>query len=350
MWRKVIQFSLGIAIAAGGLWIFFRDVDPHRMWAELRSVNVLVLIIVAALSPLSLWLRSIRWRFMLPKTEYSNTKHLFSAVMIGFMVNNILPARAGEAARALLLWRRNGFTVAQSIGSLVVERIIDTLVFLSFFFIPIYIIPSLHKLTGYALFFTAVFDGVIVLAAVYAFFPGFARSTAGKLLPVVPGKIRGKTAAIVKDLVSNLDWLFSPSRVVLIVVFSYLTVLCYPVMIMVLTHGIKSFGFMKAAFCQACAAFGAAVPLAPGYVGTVHAAMRMGFDVLGVSGDKALAIIIIYHAVSFVVITVLGLIYFFATNISMKEIERAKKEMGDSGQAKESAVTSGNKEPGRATA
>jgi glycosyltransferase 2 family protein len=327
MWRKVLQLAGGILIAGIGMWVFFRNVDIGRLWAESKTIPVWGIIGALLLSPLTIWFRSIRWRFLLPVNERANTKGLFSCTMIGFMVNNIFPARLGEAARALILWRKNRFTAAESIGSLIVERIIDTLVFLSFFFIPVFLLPKLHQLIGYALFFGAFFSGFVLMAAVYALFPGFTRSTAGKLLFLVPVKFRDRIIKITTEVVSNLNWLFSLKKVLLVLVFSYLITICYPCMILLLAHDVKSFGFLDATFSQAFAAFGAAIPLAPGYVGTLHAALLRGLIILGMQADKAGAITIIYHGLSFIIITLLGLIFFFSTKISMKDIEKAKKEM-----------------------
>jgi uncharacterized protein (TIRG00374 family) len=324
---RVLQLAGGLAIAGAGLYIFLHNIDYTRLWKEIYSTPVLSLVIVALLSPLTLWLRAIRWRLILPKSSTTHTRGLFQIVVIGFMVNNILPARIGEAARALYLWKNNRFTVAQSIGSLVVERFLDTLAFLSFFALPVFMIPSLAKLRIYAFLFVLIFAGSVIVMFLYSRFPKFTKNIASKLIVLFPHKFRDRIGHIGLEVASNLDWLFSGRKVIMTVLFSYLTILCYPFMLMSLVGKEQPLSFLGGMFGQACAAMGAAIPLAPGYVGTVHAALRQAMTMLGISVDKAAAVAILYHALSYVVITALGLIFFFSANVSLKDIQSAKNQL-----------------------
>jgi len=92
---------------------------------------------------------------------------------------------------------------------------------------------------------------------------------------------------------------------------------CYALSVLALIQE-KNFGILQALFAQAFAALGAAIPLAPGYVGTLHAFMLEGLALCGVGRDKAQAITILYHAVPYITITALGLYYFFKLNVTFK--------------------------------
>ena len=114
----------------------------------------------------------------------------------------------------------------------------------------------------------------------------------------------------------------------MVIFLSFLTLLCYPVMIILLAGKTNiTFGFLEGLFAQAFAAFGAAIPSAPGYVGTLHAVMLKGLSILGMDGDKARALVIIYHAINYILITLLGLYFLFRMKLSFKEIFNAKKKM-----------------------
>jgi hypothetical protein len=107
-----------------------------------------------------------------------------------------------------------------------------------------------------------------------------------------------------------------------------MTALCYPAMIVLLAwKGTFSIGLLEGMFAQAFAAFGAAIPLAPGYVGTLHAVMLHGLTILGMNIDHARALVIAYHIINYVPITILGLILFFQTKLSFKDISRAKEKI-----------------------
>jgi len=97
-------------------------------------------------------------------------------------------------------------------------------------------------------------------------------------------------------------------------------------MAMVLIHE-KTFGFLHGLFAQAFAALGAAIPLAPGYVGTLHAIFLQGLVLCGVERDKAGAATIIFHAVAYITVTLLGLYYYFRFQVKFKDISKASDEI-----------------------
>jgi hypothetical protein len=110
----VLQIAGGLALAGAGLYIFFRDVDPAQLWAYLRATPVTAVAGGVGLTLLSLYLRTLRWGLILPPSSTGSRRGLFGIVMVGFMVNNLLPARLGEATRVLLLWKRNRFPLPRA--------------------------------------------------------------------------------------------------------------------------------------------------------------------------------------------------------------------------------------------
>jgi glycosyltransferase 2 family protein len=335
-YSRFAQFAGGIALAIAGMAIFFQKVDIHKLGNELVSLNPLTVILVALLSVMTLLFRAWRWKIMLPDQEKASKRGLFPIVTIGFMVNNILPARLGEAARVLLLWKKNGYSPALSIGSIVLERFFDTLAFASCFFIPVFILGAMKTaavggtvggkslpLQAFALLFGAIFLGACLAVFLYARFPAWSRGRGKKLLRFVPLSFRGKAHAIGKDVLSNLDWVFSLKKVALMVMHTYCIMLCYAVTITVLAKE-ATFSVLHGLFAQAFAAMGAAIPLAPGYVGTLHAVLKQGLLLCGLSPEKAIATAILYHAIPYCTITLLGLYYFFKMRVSLKDISSMK--------------------------
>jgi uncharacterized protein (TIRG00374 family) len=323
----VFQVTAGIAIAAAGVWIFSRQVHLAGVLQEVRATPIWKIIAVILLNPATLLLRAWRWKIMLPQRPGCSKKDLHQLVFIGFMVNNIFPARIGEAVRAALLWKRNRFTVAESVGSLLVERFLDVLVFVVFLFLPIFVLPQLTSLYRYAVLLSAGFCGVVVCFAMYALWPRLAKQGGGRLIAMLPKPVQKKMVPIGRDLVSNLDWLFSVKRTLAVVILSFLTLLCQIGMLQALGFGLEHFGFFTSMFGVAFAALGAAIPLAPGYVGTLHAMLLQGLGMAGIAADKAGAIAVLYHASGYVTITVLGIIYFFSLRLSVNEIRHARDQV-----------------------
>jgi len=317
------QLLAGVAIAAAGLWFFLRDVDAAELARHARAIRPLSVAAGMALCILSLWLRSLRWRVMLPAAPAGGDKKgLFGATMIGFMVNNILPARVGEAVRVLILWKRNRYAPAAAVGSLLLERGIDALAFGSLFYVPVFIL-GLERLRGPAVMVMAVSAAVIAGMTFYAFVPAAARAMFTALTCLLPGTIRHKAQALLDQALSNLDWIFSPARTSAVILLSFGTVLCWPLIIYLLVDAGGPFTLLHAMVAQSFAIVGVLIPLSPGYVGSLHAVLWQGLVILGVDKEAARAITIVYHAVSYIPITIIGLVYFMGTNISFREISRA---------------------------
>ena len=324
-----VQISAGIAIAAVGIWVFSRQVQLGEMFREVRQTPLWKIVLVAALNPATLLLRAWRWKYLLADRSGCSKRGLFPLVTIGFMINNFFPARLGEAARAALLWKRNRFSIAESVGSLLVERFLDILVFTLFLFLPILLMPRLSHLRTYGVLCAAGFCGVLLGFFAYAKNPTVTKRIAKKSLIVIPMRFRKAIVPIGKELISNLDWLFSPRRTVVVTVLSILTLACQVAALRVLGWGIAGFGVLVSMFGIAFAAIGAAIPLAPGYVGTLHAMMLSGMGMAGIAADKAGAIAVLYHAIGYIAISIMGIYYFFNLKISMKEIKESGVRSGD---------------------
>jgi glycosyltransferase 2 family protein len=342
--RPVLQWLAGLVLAAGGLWIFFRNIDTRKLADILVHSNPLLIAACAGLAVLSIWFRSVRSAILLPSCTPAQKKNLFPILMISFMINNILPARMGEVARAMLLWKRNGYSGAVSVGSIVLERILDTIVYMSTFFLPIFLVPALaganvpgthaglntraFTLQSIALLFCAGYSFFVLLLIAYSRFPHAVIKLGRRIIAMkfVSSRLRSRLNRIGRELISNLDWTFSGRRVVGIIVLSYAIVSCYAAMTYLLIHD-KAFGFLHGLFAQSFAAMGAAVPLAPGYVGTLHAVFLQGLVLCGVEREKAVAATIFFHAVAFIAVTLLGLYYYFSFGVTFKDISESKKAM-----------------------
>jgi uncharacterized protein (TIRG00374 family) len=242
------------------------------------------------------------------------------------MINNIVPARLGEAVRVLLLWKKNHYSPATAIGALVLERGIDMVVFIAFFFIPVFGLPQLAPLRPYAWPLVGLFALVMLGAALLAKWP---QQLSGLLLGLaakLPSKVRTRVETMLQHVLSNLDWLRSPGKVAGVAFFSALTSLCYAFMIFVLTTSQPAFGLLGSMFSQAYATVGAAIPLSPGYVGTLHAMLLQGLTQAGIEAQQARAIAILYHALGYLPVTALGLFYFFRIDIRFADITRAQQQ------------------------
>ncbi|HEY3154522.1 MAG TPA: lysylphosphatidylglycerol synthase transmembrane domain-containing protein, partial [Candidatus Binatia bacterium] len=137
MFRQTI---VGLAISTLLLFLAARNVRLAEIAPVLHQASLSYLALAAALSILAIWLRAYRWRYLIPRSESMKTANLFTATMIGFMGNNVLPLRVGDLARAYIAAKKEHVTVTAMLATVIIERLLDVfavLVMLSVLFFQI---------------------------------------------------------------------------------------------------------------------------------------------------------------------------------------------------------------------
>ena len=117
---------LGLSVSALLLWWVFRGEDLGAIAAEVAAADPWWLLASVFVATAGYLLRAMRWQVLLtPLRSQTGLRTRFAATAIGFMVNNLLPARAGEFARAWSLARMAKMRTSACLSSLVVERLFD---------------------------------------------------------------------------------------------------------------------------------------------------------------------------------------------------------------------------------
>lgn len=136
MKSKIGQFVFIIAaalLAVIFIWLTLRQTDFNVLQSAARRANYFWFILSMVLSILSYWLRAARWKLLLgPIGHEIQTKSAFWAISLGYFTNLTIP-RSGEIARATSLYKMEKVPADKSIGTIVLERVIDV-IFLGIFF------------------------------------------------------------------------------------------------------------------------------------------------------------------------------------------------------------------------
>jgi len=141
MQRKHKQLLIGVVISAVFLWLAFRRVPLSELWAFLKTINYLWTLPLVVILIGSMYWRSVRWRLLLPPTRNIPPPRLFGPLIIGFGLNNVFPARAGEVLRPLALTKKEGVPFGEGMGTVVMERIFDSIMLLVLFFVVLVFVP-----------------------------------------------------------------------------------------------------------------------------------------------------------------------------------------------------------------
>jgi len=138
-------FLGGIVLASVIVWVA-SVLDLERVWRTLERVNVPLALLSILPVIASHWMRALRWRTMLrsvPDMPSIRMRDLFSAVMVGYTANNIIP-RSGEVIRPYVLARRVGTPTSVVFASVIAERAVDVLQLIIFFALGFLLLPNLH--------------------------------------------------------------------------------------------------------------------------------------------------------------------------------------------------------------
>lgn len=179
MKRKRIQFAASLLITALFLYLAFRNVSWRELWMGLRQISYFWAIPFTAVTLLSMYLRTLRWKYLLEPVVKVPSHELFSPLIICFALNSILPGRAGEFARAYLVSRDYRAPFSGTLATVIVERIADGLGLLAFFVAILAFVPlfqgvelewdSTRRIEGASLVFWLTVGLAIASAVLLAF-------------------------------------------------------------------------------------------------------------------------------------------------------------------------------------
>lgn len=327
---KHLRAAVGVALSALLLWWALHGTPVSRVVQVLSHANPWGLAIATVFATLIFPLRARRWRTILdPVYRRLPFSPLWRATAVGMMVNNVVPARAGEVARAFVLTRETDVPFSASVASLAVDRVFDAIVLLLLAFTAIVDPRFPHGVTlgGQSVTRWAIEGTTLVVVAVaglYAlvFFPAqlirafelFAR----RLSP----RIEERGRAALSTFASGLSVLRSPGHFLAVLGWTVLHWLCngFGWWVAMRAVGIDV-PFTAALLLQALVALGVAVPAAPGFFGVYEVVAKIGLAVYGVPADQATSWALGFHILTFIPITVIGAWYAMRLGLNLRELQ-----------------------------
>ena len=132
--RRALAFAATILLAALFTYLAVRGVNWSSAWLALKRCDAWWLLPAMAAFGVQVLMRAMRWRSLFAHARRPAVRPVIAATMIGYLFNNIMPARAGEAARVVALTQRTAAPAAEIVGTVVVERAYDVLSILLIFF------------------------------------------------------------------------------------------------------------------------------------------------------------------------------------------------------------------------
>jgi glycosyltransferase 2 family protein len=319
--RTAAVSLLAIALLA---W-FLRDANLADVWRHVRTARVSLLLLALLFVAATFWIRTFRWQQLLAPIGRTRFRTVFRAGVIGFAALSILPARVGDILRPYLVARQDGLPFTSAFATIVMERVLDLIAVLAL--MAIYVwgfadtsawaprLVGLVKLS--ATVGGAIAAALLVIMWVLASHPERIGALVHSTERVLPRRLARQLGDLARTFSSGFAVAREPRGFLLALFWSF------PLWIVIAgeTWAVtRAFGialpFTGTFLLQLFLVVGVAVPT-PGGVGSYHEAYRFGVtSFFGAPNDQAVAAAIVVHAIAFMPVVLLGLVFMAQDGLS----------------------------------
>lgn len=328
--------ALGIALSVGLLFWTLRHESISDIWRVLKEADVGLMVLATILATAAFPIRALRWQVILEPLAAVPFGPVNRGVAIGAMVNNLVPARAGELARAYALSReRRDIGFVSSLASLAVDRIADAIAVIGLLAIAVAQsgIPPATRVAGMTMSQATWVAGAAAMALlavslVLAFWPQRVLQVFSWTMNRVAPRFTEKMLPLAESFLNGLVALRSPWRFVRIVAWA---VVMWSVAGLSFWIGFKAVGidvpFAAALLVQSLIALGVAAPSSPGFFGIFEFVGTQGLALYGVPQGLAVSWALGFHIATFIPITLIGLYVFSKMGLRLQDVGQSPGQL-----------------------
>ncbi len=299
-----LTFAVAVVLAGVLLYFSLRGLDWQELSLRLRSAKLELVALALLLQTLNLWLRSFRWRVLLNTSQTLPVGSVFWASSLGYLGNNVLPARMGELLRVEAIKRRHATSRSYVMATALIERVMDAGVLVLFTSAALLTFKDLPETLHRACQTFSVLSAIGILTL---FLLPHAETHAQRMLESFP-TVKGIARRFLEGLRSLHSWGRSFQ-------FLALTLIIWPVDSYT---GLKiaealgvSMSFPTAMVVLAALGLSSAMPSTPGYVGVFQFVAVTVLKPFGIDREAAIAWVLLYQAVGYVTQCGFGALGFF---------------------------------------
>jgi uncharacterized membrane protein YbhN (UPF0104 family) len=320
---RAALFSTGLAVSALFAYFAVRDVHPGEVWRALGDCDYWWLVpafgAFAAANVLRVW----RWRFLFSGETRPPFRPLASAMLIGQFFNNVLPARAGEAARIVTLNQSCGTSRAETAGTVLIERAYDVLSLLLLLFVLSPWLPHVSWLRAAAILAIALSAGLVGAFAVVAIWkerPLLALLRPLGRLPFVPER---RLELVAANLVHGLAGLRRGRLALVAIALTSASWICFGISSWLVLRGFdvgRELSPVAGILVMIAIGLAMILPSSPAAVGVFEAAVLVALKAYGVPESRALSYALVLHALNFFPYLAAGalLLHLHATSLRVR--------------------------------
>ncbi|MDR4506187.1 MAG: flippase-like domain-containing protein [Candidatus Scalindua sp.] len=371
--KKKIVFLFGILVSAVCSWLFIRKVEwasLHRAFSEAKYIYVLPTIFIIFVS---YYIRAIRWAWLLAPVKKVSILNLFSVTIIGFMANNVLPARVGEIIRPVMIAKRENVRLSTAAATVIIERVFDILSLIVLATVTLFLLPAnitqkdqtgiadyansaahqeiideetkdndpdalkttdkdeinistIKQLKKWSKLFTC-FGGVSVLFLfLLSTYPRHASAVAKTLIFFLPHRLKDSLIGLIDSFVSGLQIFDNKKDLFSAGILSFVIWILNAAGIYILAYSFNlNLSFVGACFVMVCLSLAVALPQAPGYIGVFHIATQKTLSLFDIGMSSAQSYAILLWATSIIPVTLIGFMLLWREGMGIMTITKQEE-------------------------
>lgn len=347
--RIILSVTAGLVLSGVALYFTFKNIPLQDLVGYLKSVNYWWVIPAVAVVLMSFLVRVIRWQLLLTPVKETDFWGAFHPLMIGFMLNCVLPARAGELARPAIFYRKERVSFSKVLATVGAERFFDIVMLLLFFVVVITTVEisptldlqfgtyHLNKATLEMLGMTTLKLSFILIACIVLIsarqshklirrailgLPNLMFFASSTVKERMRAKVCVKLGHIFDNFAAGLDLLKSPKKVVL----------CFGLSFMIwalaaLSYYVTALGCpgIEVSFLEMCAVMVIlclfiSLPSVPGFWGLWEAGGVFGLLIFGIPAKEAAGFTLASHVFQMVPVIIVGLVSSVITGVSIVQV------------------------------
>ena len=347
--KQILKFTVITLVIAVLMYLAFRGIDFDLLFEELKKTNYFYALLGAFIGVfIGGVIRAIRWRYFLdPIKKDIKFKNLFSSMMIGYMMNSIVP-KSGEVSRPVVIARQENISRAAAFGTIIVERIFDMLSLLASFGFCLFLFREQisdtfgDDLEQYALYSSIVI--FLIVVAIVIMIMNFEKTEVfieKYVVRFLPKKYKEKAKEIFVSLINGFLFIKYPRNYLSIFVLSVLLWLSYVLSayVMFFAFDIK-LGFLDANLLLTIITVTLVLPLPGNGAGAFHFFCTTTLvSIYGINREVALGYATVSHLLNLLLLVGVGFYYSIKENIELNigaesagKISLAESESGKGGE------------------
>ena len=304
---------VGVAVSAAAIALAVRGLHVGDVVRTLGETKLIWLLPAVGALLLGLYPRVRRWQVLFyPRTGMSEY-NLYGSMIVGYMLNNLLPLRVGELGRAFLIGKSEDVDYAQALATIFVERMLDILVLFGLLLVLLPVVNEPRWATGSAVFLGLGTLGLTALLATVGSFRQLAVAAMRKLLSVTSAETQIRFERWLGAALTGFAVLSNPRVLIEALFWSVLAWAFSSVFLFccLLALGLH-LSYTAPLFVMVSINLGMVIPSTSGYVGVYHAIVVEAMtNVFAVDREGAAAFAIISHSLFFVTPILLGAGYLW---------------------------------------